>query len=316
MSNPVANATNDLEYLQLYLSACRVKLGECIDVVTHQETIQGVRATTRLHHIKFDGNGRPMIKALAECLYQHIEDYCIAARNRQEPLSNQDHARLVKEARKYFVHPPATPADPDQTGEAGECLLYMLMEVVLQAPQVVAKMELKTNPNDEVKGSDGIHMAWNDADNVVEIYFGEAKLHKGISGGLSSAFESIEAFHAERMDRHEFAMATKHFKYVDAKLQKAVEDLLRDGVPKSGVRIKHAILIGYNWQHYRANSALTGQALADDFRQRYVADARRIHDLIQTRFDGFSKKEIEFEVFFVPFESVQDLRDAFNEALD
>jgi hypothetical protein len=269
-----------------------------------------------MHYIKFDGNGRPAIKALAECLYQHVEDYCIAARNRQEPLSNQDHARLVKEARKYFVHPPATPADPDQTGEAGECLLYMLIEVVLQAPQVVAKMELKTNPHDEVKGSDGIHMAWNSVDGVVEIYFGEAKLHKSISGGLDSAFASIDAFHAEEMDRHEFVMVTKHFKYVDDTLKNAVKELLQDGVPTSGVRMKHAMLIGYNWQHYRGDGTLTGQLLIEDFRRRYVADSKRIHELIQTRFDQFSRKELEFEVFFVPFESVQDLRDAFNDALN
>ena len=316
MPNTVASATNELEYLEFYLSASSEQLGECIDVVTHQETINGVRATTRMHHVKFDGNGRPMIKALAECLYRHVTDYCIAARNRPEPLSNQDHARLVKEARKYFVHPAPTPGDPDQTGEAGECLLYMLIEVMLKATQLVAKMELKTNPNDEVKGSDGIHMAWNAADNVVDIIFGEAKLHKGISNGLASAFTSLEAFHAEGMDRHEFLMATKHFKYAERKLTEVVEELLKDGVPKAGVRVKHALLIGYDWQHYKGDNSLAGQALVDDFRQRYAADAKRIHHLIQSRFDGFSKKELEFEVFFLPFESVQELRDAFNKALD
>lgn len=315
MDNQAATATNEFDYLQLYLSACRVQLGECIDLVTHNETIKGIPATTRMHHLKFDGNGRPMIRALAECLYRHVVDYCIAARNRQDPLTNQDHARLLKEARKYFVHPPATPDDPDQTGEAGECLLYMLIEVILQAPQMVAKMELKTNPNDEVKGSDGIHMAWNARDNVVEIYFGEAKLHKSISGALDSAFKSIETFHAEEMDRHEFLMATKHFKHADPSLQKAVEELLRDGVPKSGVRVKHACLIGYDWQHYRASGSLVGQAMVDDFRQRYSADATRIHDLTQSRFDTFARKELQFEIFFIPFESVQSLRDAFNEAL-
>ena len=140
---------NPLCSLNDFLSVCQKSYNKCIDVVEHQHVVNGIFAKMRLHHLKFDGNGQPMIKALAEYLYRHIIDYCIAAKNRSTALTPQDATRLTKEAKKLFIHPPATDDDPDQTGEAGETLLYFFIESVLSAPQVVAKMELKTNRKDE-----------------------------------------------------------------------------------------------------------------------------------------------------------------------
>jgi hypothetical protein len=311
----ITGANSVFEDLDTYLSACRESYKSCLSVVDHQETISGVTATTRMHHIKFDGNGRPMIEALAESLYRHVVTYCIAARNRQEPLTEQDRARINKEARKYFVHPAATQNDPDQTGEAGECLLYLLMEVVLNAPQVVAKMELKTNPNLEVNGSDGIHMSWNAQDELVDIFFGEAKLYQNISSALDSAFKSIEAFHAEEMYRHEFAMVTKHFKHAPSPIKDAVVMMLKDGVPNAEVRINHACLIGYDWEHFAAKPNVAIADISADFQKRYAAEAPRLHKLLQARFDSFARKHLHFEIFFLPFPSVQELRTAFNKAL-
>lgn len=156
--------TSPLTALKGYLSASQKSYEKCIDVVEHQHSITGVEATMRLHHLKFDGNGQPMIAALAETLYGHIINYCLAVQHRATPLTSIEAAKLTKEARKLFIHPTNTPANPDTTGETGEILLYFLLESVLGVPQVVAKMELKTNPNDELKGSDGIHMCWNDQD--------------------------------------------------------------------------------------------------------------------------------------------------------
>ena len=60
--------------------------------------------------------------------------------------------------------------NPDRTGEAGEVLLFFLVEAILEAPQIVAKMELKTNHKDEVKGSDGIHARWNEKLGLVDFF--------------------------------------------------------------------------------------------------------------------------------------------------
>jgi hypothetical protein len=310
------NLSPPLVALKGYLSACQQSYGKCIDVVEHQNSITGIEATMRLHHLKFDGNGQPMIAALAETLYGHIINYCLAVQNRTTPLTSIESAKLTKEARKLFIHPANTSANPDTTGEAGEILLYFLLESVLGVPQVVAKMELKTNPNDELKGSDGIHMCWNEQDKLVDLFFGEAKLYQDVGSAITSALKSIDSFHDNGMDRHEFSMVTKHFKYADTNVKNAVTQLLELGSPTGEIRINHACLIGYDWKEYGSLPKLATSALTEEFRTRYLTDSHRLHKHLQKRFDTFQKKHLRFEVFFIPFPTVQEFRDAFNKALD
>lgn len=305
-----------LERINRLASVKVVDYSDCIDHIDHQLSIDGVNANVRLHYLKFDGNGLPMISALAETLYDYIIHYCIASKNRSEPFDEIQAARLVKNARQLFVHPEATEDDPDQTGEAGEILLYFLVESVLGAPQMVSKMELKTNQNKEINGSDGIHFKWDDQDGIVDIYFGEAKIHQELSGALGSAFKSINDFHDNDMSSHEFLMATKHFKYADEKIKEEIERLIVRGRPSTNVRVNHACLIGYNWNDYAELVRKSPQNILDEFLELYRADAQRVVKLLNNRFDQFDKKHLRFDFFFIPFVRVQDFRDAFNKALN
>jgi hypothetical protein len=298
------------------LSVDKIDYKHCIDKIEHNQEIDGVETEIRFHYVKFDGNGQPMLGALAETLYDYIIHYCIASRNRDDTLTPTQSARLTKEARKLFVHPEITEDDPDQTGEAGEMLLYFLIESILDAPQVVSKMELKTNQNKEINGSDGIHMKLCEEDGVVDIYFGEAKIHQSLSGGLGSAFKSINSFHDEGMYKHEFLMVTKHFKYADEEIKNEVKKLIVRGEPGSGVRVNHACLIGYNWNEYKELMEKGSKDIESEFRQIYINDAPRVVKLLNNRFDNFEKKHLKFDFFFMPFINVQEFRDAFNQALD
>jgi len=299
-----------------YICVNKEDLESCVDVVEHQLEISGKRVSLRLHHLKFDGNGMPMVKPLAELLYQFIIDFCIASRNRRGDLNTRQMAKLVKEARELFRHPDIAPDSPDKTGEAGEALLFLLIEAVLKAPQVVAKMELKTNRRDEVKGSDGIHMRWNDVAQVVDVYFGESKLYQNVGDALTSAFNSIDEFHEKRGYKHEFSMVTKHFKYADSKVQEEITKFIQLGEPSPNVRINHACLIGYDWKEFDNLISLPLESLNSSFKEKFRQDSSRLLELIDKRFDKFENKHLFLEVFFIPFPSVSDFRNAFNAALD
>ncbi|MBD9677411.1 DUF1837 domain-containing protein [Pseudomonas sp. PDM18] len=291
-------------------------LEACLDVVEHQQKVDGIVAEIRIHHLKFDGNGRPMVKALAECLYQYIIDYCISCKSRPADLNARQATKLTKEARDLFRHPEISEKSPDVTGEAGEALLFFLNEAILKAPQLVAKMELKTNHKDEVKGSDGIHMSWNETDQVVEFYFGESKMYKSVSNAIGSAIDSIDEFHAVEMYKHEFNMVTKHFKYADENIREAVSDLIRLGEPGEGARLNHSCLIGYDWDFFTSDPVQDLKKHVEEFRNQLTIDSERLAGLLNKRFSSFSRKHLRFEVFFIPFPSVQDFRNAFNAALD
>jgi len=308
--------TNPLEDLRAMLSASRDNYEACIGHVEYQHVCTGVTAKTRLHHLKFDANGQPKVEALAKCLVNHAIDYAISARNRPAVMTAQEGARYMQEARKLFRVVAAPAGTADLAGEAGELLLYFLLEAVIGAPQVVAKIELKTNPSLEVNGSDGIHMRWHPTDNLVDVYFGESKMYTDVGRALINAFDSIEKFHANGMRAHEISMVTKFFKGVDEKVKAAVNEALDTGRPSAEARINHACLIGYDWTGAGQTPGQAAATVEAEFRQQFLAAAPALHQKLQTRFDNCQRKQYGFEVFFLPFTSVQAFRDAFNAAME
>ncbi|MFC0131503.1 hypothetical protein CR105_25585 [Massilia eurypsychrophila] len=303
---------SSLEDLSKFLAVKEVHYHECVDVVTQNFVLNNLKGNVRYHHMRFDGNGLPMVKALAEVLYDYIIDYCISARNRSAPLTTVQSARLVKEARALFRRPEVTAEDPDETGEAGEALLFFLTEAILKAPQIVAKMELKTNHRDEVKGSDGIHARWDPTSNIVDFYFGESKLYKDVNSAISAVIKSVNGFHDNEMYRHELVMVTKHFKYADEKVRERISDLIKRGEPGAGARLNHACLIGYDWAKYKS---LDSADLKNDFLAHLVEDSQKIIKNLDKKFESFEKLHLRFEFFFIPFPSVAEFRNAFNAAL-
>lgn len=311
-----AARANQLMSLDTLLTASRQNYDACIGHVDHLHTISGVTARMRMHHLKFDANGQPKVDALAKVLVNHAIDYALSSRNRPALLTAQEAAKYMQEARKLFRVVAAPAGSADLAGEAGELLLYFLLETVIGAPQVVAKIELKTNPALEVNGSDGIHMRWHPTDNIVDVYFGESKMYTDVGAALTNAFSSIEQFHATGMRSHEYSMVTKFFKGVDANMKTAVADILDTGKPGPGARVNHACLIGYNWT---ANGLSPGQAvlaIEAEYRRQFLAEAPALHQRLQGRFDNCQHKQYGFEVFLLPFTSVQAFRDAFNAAME
>lgn len=285
----------------------------CVDVLDHAFSLEEVMGNIRFHHLKTDGNGRPMVVALAEMLYSYIIDYCIASRNRSDPLTPQQATRLAKEARSLFRHPELVNGKNDKTGEAGEALLFFLMEAVLGAPQLVAKMELKTNRKDEVKGSDGIHARWNEAECLVDFYFGESKLYQDVNAAIQSALKSISEFHDNKMYKHEFSIVTKHFKYANEKTKKLIADLIKGGEIGTGARINHACLIGYDWEMYKK---CTPAEMRTAVKKKLLEGGAPIVRKLNEALSEFERKYLVFEVFFLPFPSVSEFRNEFNAALD
>lgn len=294
--------------LPQYLEASRSKCEACIDVVEEDLCLEGVAARLRFHHLRFDGNGIPKVDVLAEVLADHVIEYCFAVARRRGPQKPHEHAALVRDARRLF-------RKLDNSGEAGEVLLYLLMEAVLGAPQVIAKYDLKTNPKVEVHGSDGVHVKWDNEADCLDLYFGEAKLEQSVNSAVRNAVKSIEKFHESRMDVHERGLVTSHFKWSDDRVKDAIVDMLDPKAPGPDCRINHACLIGYDWQEYNSVTAPNVGDLEAEFKQRYRKDAPRLRDLLDDRFTNFSKRSLRFEVFFLPFPDVGAFRTAFINAL-
>lgn len=294
--------------LDRYLQACTERCSACIDVIPEQHQVPDIQATARFHYLKIDSNGRPRWKDLAQNLAYHILSYCFSVQKREEARTDVEIMELRHEARQFF-------RDENRSGEAGEMLLYFLLEAILGAPQMVAKISLKTNPSLETFGSDGIHMKWHEEDGVLDVYFGEAKLYQNFADATAEAVGSIQKFHEKKMEDFELRMVTRHFKHAEDELKTAVLGYVKRGTAEETVRINHACLLGYNWDAYQnlPNGPLA--QMVESFRQSYQADIARIGAIINHRFEAFKEKRLRFEIFVLPFSSVDEFREAFLKAL-
>ena len=109
-------------------------------------------ASVRLHFIRHDAGGLVPMGKVVDTLISYITHFCFTSERRAD-LGEQARNRAFVEAKRLFRKSP-------NTGQPGELLVYFLIEAVLQAPQVLKKMLITTNPNDERKGSDGVHIRW------------------------------------------------------------------------------------------------------------------------------------------------------------
>lgn len=66
--------------------------------------------------------------------------------------------------------------DLSNTGEGGEMLLYLLAERFLKVPQVLCKMDLKTDSHMHYHGADGVYASVNEG-GLLKLFWGESKVY-------------------------------------------------------------------------------------------------------------------------------------------
>ena len=294
--------------LRRYLQVATKRYAACVSCLDKPATVERPRSTVRFHYLKVDGNGVPRFNDLALALVDHAAHYCFSAARRQRYKSEDELAALNREARALF-------RKMDLSGESGEILLYFMLEAVLGAPQLLAKMELKTNPKMEVHGSDGVHCRWDQRHQVLDLYFGEAKLVGSIYQALDGLLKSLENFERAGLRDHEIGLVTSHYKHANSALKNTLLDLIDRKNPRYNCRINHACLVGYNSDKYAMLGRASIAEMEEEFRVRYSTEEKRLTQLLAKRLGRYSRKEVCFEIFFLPFPTVADFRAAFTAAL-
>lgn len=95
------------------------------------ECTSAVPVEIGLHFVRHDQGGMPMFDQLALTLASYITNFCLTA-SRRKDLDENGRNRAFLEAKELFRKNP-------QSGQAGELLIYFLIEAVLGAPQVLKK---------------------------------------------------------------------------------------------------------------------------------------------------------------------------------
>ena len=297
-----------------YLEVSLKRYANCIDEIVHEVILaEAPKATVHFKYVKFDPTtGEPKFDVLAKSLAKHVVRYSLSTRTRQQMETavdfDQVEGELFMKARDYF-------RKIQKSGEVGELLLFFLLEAAFQAPQVVCKMELKTNPKDEVKGTDGIHIKWDSEDGHMDVFLGESKLHQQISGALDSVFQSITDLHDTNRLDEELEMVTVHFKHLDQDLKDVVTRFINRETSESECHIIHACLVGWDWNEYRHLLTEQREEFFRKFDAYYIKYAPNIAKMLADRFKDWKYKHLTFKFLFVPFKDVGEFRRAFYKEL-
>jgi hypothetical protein len=215
--------------------------------------------------------------------------------------------RLQREARALFT-------DLDTSGEGGEMLLYLLLEIELGLPQLLCKMPLKTNPQVHYHGVDGVHGSL-DSNGDLGLYWCESKLHARVSDAVRECFESLSPFlldNGSDASEQDLLLVRDNLDTGDPKLTEVLKRYLEDDAPESKRRIiKGACLVGFSLDDYPDPFADDGVSVLETA----VEQMNRWFGAVAKRIKHHKLEKFEIEVFCIPMPSVADFRKAVKKHL-
>ena len=148
---PSSPPTGPLEDALASLKRDLSKLSTRLKSVDHTVTTECKALTLRLHYPAFRQR-KPMMSELVDTVSTYIVNFCLP--RQQVADLNEQYGKVSPEEfttmfevlrQEAFDLFKRAHVATNRNGEAGELILYLLTEWLLEAPQIVAKMSLKTN---------------------------------------------------------------------------------------------------------------------------------------------------------------------------
>lgn len=258
-----------------------------------------------------DFHGRPRVSDLARFLAAVVTDYCSSRKKIARALgqtakqgwSTASLNELTSEARNLFTA-------SQTTGEGGEILLFVLLEEVLGAPQIISKMALKTSPDVHYHGADGIHADLRGT--TLTLFWGESKLWKSFGKALKECVDSVTPFITQaggsraRKER-DIQLINDHISEINSS---ELEELLLRYLDKNDplynqVEQRAACLVGFD----HGSRLGTTKAIADAEMSSWIrANIASWETSIHSRVTDASLQPFKFHFFIVPFPGVADFR--------
>lgn len=269
-----------------------------------------------------------------------IRNYCIEVGG--DTIDTEAFIQFLKKKFLYFVFPEEEleehgklayneawhrvgfDEDHDSDGLYGELLLFVFVDAVLNMPMISHKLLLKSNPNDEEKGSDGVF--FGEYEGAESLGIGEAKFYTDKKGGIRSSLESTSRFHGEDGDekrRHELSIASRGLfagTNLDKELDRSeIEDLAeRLTAPSRDYQLIHPIFIGYEQEEFVSiqEEPREEDQLREELKQ-LVAEEDDIVDYIKERVAAEHEElRTQYLIFiFLPVEKSEEFRERVKDAI-
>lgn len=274
----------------------------------------------RLHYPLFR-QSKPMVSELIDAVSMYIVNFCLPRNQVADleslygTLSVPDFLHKFEAMRQeaYDLFKRAHIAS-NRNGEAGELILFLLTEWLLEAPQIIAKMSLKTNREMPVHGSDGVHVRYCQETARLYVYWGEAKLYKDINLAIAEAAKSIADSLTDEKIKHEISLVKRHLDF--AGLSGAAKNAMLDLLDPFGSEYvnRHDViscLIVFDFEEFATAEGM-GTSAESGFRELALKKLEAVAPSIASALAGKGMAYQAIEMFIIPVPSVARLRELFQ----
>ncbi len=321
-SATVANV--ELEAALAALKRDYSRLAPRIRALEHQVTCECDGVTLRLHFPALR-QGKATVQELVNAIYLHLTPFALSNKERAEVIDlygkvsaeafQEKTTALNAAAAALFIKAQKT---TKRTGEAGELLLYLLTEWVLEAPQIIAKMTLKTNPQMPVYGSDGVHVRYCPKSSRLFIYWGESKIHADVDAAITAAATSIAKALTPAETEHELQLVKRHIDF-SAMNEPSKAALLQYLDPHDeAYNERHDVvtcLIGFNFDGFQEAAGGDAGKAEDAFRELAKARLAVLAPKVAAAFRKAGLDKQQIELFFFPLPTVEEFRTMFQQKI-
>lgn len=288
-----------------------------LTLVERDIQIAGHSVRIHCHCLAVDGNGRIQLRRLAEFMRNAAADYAlprskVAEAKARDVKFNSTEAvsELVERAKRSFT-------DLAKTGEGGEMLLFMLAERFLKLPQILCKMDLKTDGRLHYHGADGVY-AGVTPEGLLKLYWGESKIYQDPSDAIRACLASlapylVEPEHEGAERERDLLLLSDKAELNDPTLTAALRNYFNRASPQSNrVRYCGVALVGFAVPFYPEKDI---EAVADEIAEAARKALNDWQEKISTGLTANKLENLEIEFFCMPLPSAQGFRDAFLEAM-
>lgn len=285
-------------------------LSSFLHCVEGHAEVDGTKIISHTHCLTLDGNGRPRIRDFIEQLVTHVLDYAIprsdianAEKQRAETGSTAGYLRLHNEARKLFTHLA-------NTGEGGELLLFALAETLLQLPQVLCKMNLKTNTHLHFHGADGVHAEVTPSGHLA-LYWGESKIYSDFADATRVCLSDLAQFfhNPTGTGARDLQLIARYIDLNDPALESAIKRFL-DPADSQSLQLEFRGLCLVGFDHACYPTAPNVGAL-EDVVSAVQYGMPKWKDHVRNRALAEHLGSFFIHMFCVPFPSVDEFRARF-----
>jgi hypothetical protein len=288
-----------------------------LTLVERDVLIDGHSVKVHCHCLTVDGNGHVQPYRLAEFMRNAVADYAIPRSKLHEAKardikynSTEAVTGLVEQARRSFT-------DLVKTGEGGEMLLFLLAERFLKLPQILCKMDLKTDTRMHYHGADGIYAGVTE-EGVLKLYWGESKIYQYATPAIRDCLISLAPFllepeHEDAERERDLILLSDKADLSNPTMTKALKRYFdKSSTQSNRVQYCGIALVGFDASFYPDDNT---KAVADDIVAGARAELETWRAKIGERLKAEKLEQFEIELFCIPLPSAEDFRSAFLKAM-